>query len=211
MLIFNHGTARPQRRHPCRRSSDIPPVVEAVARRMHWRVHYLCSTAVDGDRQGSYTYKRAREIERVVDAYRAKGLPAARIFLLGQSAGAWSSLIAARRFGAKFNAVIAFAPAFAGPRYEAQRYPRWRFEIRPRQVKDILQAGRLRALVFAFPEDVYNRPRELNFLTRLDGVRLVTFDRCPRRDHGTAYSACFARIAGPMITRYIRARLAATP
>jgi pimeloyl-ACP methyl ester carboxylesterase len=211
ILIFNHGTRRPQVRHVCRRGNDIPRVVKALATRPRWRVHYLCSRAIDGGDQGSYTYKRAREIERVVDAYRAKGVPAAHIFLVGHSAGGWSSLIAARRFGAKFNAVIAFAPAFAGPRHEARQYPWWRGKIRPRQVTDILQARRLRALVFAYPDDAFNRPRELAFLKRLPGVDLVTFDRCPERGHGTTYSDCFAREAAPRIERYIRARLAARP
>lgn len=207
VIIFNHGTRRPQYRHDCDRARDVPAVMRAVVRQTGWRLHYLCSTAIDGDDQGSYTYKRAAEIERVVDAYRARGLPAARIFLAGHSAGGWSSLIAARRFGAKFNAVVAFAPAFAGPRHEAVQYPRWRNQIRPRQVADILKARRLRALVFAFPEDTFNRPRELAFLKALDGVTLVPFDRC-RRGHGTTYSRCFSRQAAGRIERYIRARLA---
>ncbi|MEQ8699675.1 MAG: alpha/beta fold hydrolase [Bauldia litoralis] len=211
VLIFNHGTRRPQRRHVCNRERDIPQVVIAVAQRTKWRVHYLCSTATDGSEQGSYTYKRAKEIERVVDAYRARGVPASRIFLLGHSAGAWSSLIAARQYGHKFNAVVAFAPAFAGPRYEVAQFPWWRNRIRPRQVTDILSAGRMRALVFAYPDDAFNRPRELAFLKQLTGVRLVTFDRCPERTHGTTYSGCFARMAAPEVERYIRARLAAKP
>ena len=182
----------------------------ALTRKAGWRLHYLWSTAVDGGDQGSYTYKRAGEIERVVDAYRALGLPAARIFLAGHSAGAWSSLLAARRFGAKFNAVIAFAPAFAGPRHEVTQYPWWRNEIRPRQVADILKAGRMRALVFAFPDDAFNRPRELEFLTKLPGVILVPFDRCAR-GHRTTYTRCFRDAAAARVERYIRARLADQP
>lgn len=209
VLIFNHGTNRPQFRHVCRRERDIPRIVSMVARNTRWRIHYLCSTATDGEQQGSYTYKRAKEIERVVDAYRARGVPASRIFLVGHSAGAWSSLIAARQFGHKFNAVIAFAPAFAGPRHEVAQFPWWRNQIRPRQVDDILRAGRMPALVFAYPDDAFNRPRELAFLSRLQGVRVVTFDRCPQRDHGTTYSECFARMAAPEVERYIRTRLAA--
>lgn len=208
VLIFNHGTRRPQFRHVCNRERDIPAVVRSMARETRWRVHYLCSTATDEGVHGSYTYKRAREIERVVDAYRARGVPASHIFLVGHSAGGWSSLIAARRFGHKFNAVIAFAPAFAGPRHETAKYPWWRNELRPRQIRDILQAGRMHALVFAYPDDAFNRPRELAFLTRLQGVRLVAFDRCAERHHGTTYSACFARAAAPTIVDYIRARLA---
>ncbi len=211
MLIFNHGTRRPQFRHVCNRERDIPRVVQTVVRETRWRVHYLCSTATDEGVAGSYTYKRAREIEQVVDVYRARGVPASHIFLVGWSAGAWSSLIAARRFGHKFNAVIGFAPAFAGPRHETALYPWWRNEIRPRQVRDILQARRMRALVFAYPDDAFNRPRELAFLTSLSGVRLIAFDRCPERHHGTVYSACFARVAAPTIVTYIRARLAAKP
>ena len=37
----------------------------------------------------------------------------------------------------KFNSAIVFAPACCGPRHEINKYPKWRKEIRPKQVKEI--------------------------------------------------------------------------
>jgi pimeloyl-ACP methyl ester carboxylesterase len=205
VLIYNHGTRRPQVRHQCNRDRNIPPVVRVLMGTGRFRLHYLCSRAVDGGEVGSYTYKRAAEIKRVVEKYRSRGVPAKRIFLLGFSAGGWSSLLASRHFGHKFNAVIAFAPAFAGPRHEFRLYPQWRGRIRPRQVAHIEMAASLPSLIFAFPDDSFNRPQDLSFLRRMRGVNLVTISNC-QGGHRTPMGRCFAKAAASRIARYIQNR-----
>ncbi len=207
VLIFNHGTRRPQYRHNCRPGRDVPSIVRSVAAPGKWRIYYLCSRAIDGGVTGSYTYKRAKEIEAAVDRFRARGVPAKRIFLLGHSAGGWSSLIAARQFHHKFNAVIAFAPAFAGPRYETVKYPHWRNIERPRQVAYLKAAKRIDALVIAYPDDNFNRPQELRFLTMIAGTQLVTVPMCAR-GHRTTYSSCLQQAMDKFIRDYIKKRLA---
>src|SRR6185503_20428244 len=87
ILIFNHGTYRPQRRHQCNEDKDVPAVVRDLADANGWTIHYLCSAATDEGVAGSYTYKRADEILAVVASYRGRGVSAQRIFLLGHSAG----------------------------------------------------------------------------------------------------------------------------
>src|ERR1041385_1115275 len=62
VLIFNHGTARPQQRHVCNENRDIPGILREVAAANGWTVRYLCSSATDEGVRGSYTYKRADEI-----------------------------------------------------------------------------------------------------------------------------------------------------
>jgi pimeloyl-ACP methyl ester carboxylesterase len=208
VLVFNHGTNRPQRRHVCNEHEDVPAVVRDLAAANGWTVHYLCSLAIDGDVPGSYTYKRADEILALVAAYRARGVPARRIFLLGHSAGGWSSLMAARKDHAGFNAVVAFAPAFAGPRHEAAQYPWWRGRIVPEQVAYLRGALRIEALVFAYSDDAFDRPEDLAPLAAIPGLRIVAFDAC-RRGHGTTYSACFREGARVEIEHYLKQRLAA--
>lgn len=206
ILIFNHGTRRPQYPHECDRRQDVPDVVARLDRERDWQVVYLCSRATDGGQAGSYTFKRAQEIRRAVLHYRGQGVPRRRIFLLGHSAGGWSSLIAARQFNDEFNAVIAFAPAFAGPRHEESLYPWWRRRIRPQQVAFLTQARRIDALVFAYPNDQYNRPRDLRFLDRIPGVEMRTVTSC-LGGHRTTYRDCFAEAALGRIRSFIQSRL----
>jgi pimeloyl-ACP methyl ester carboxylesterase len=178
VLIFNHGTYRPQRRHQCNEERDVPAVVRELAAANGWTLQYLCSAATDNGVDGSYTYKRAEEILAAVAAQRARGLPAQRIFLLGHSAGAWSSLMAARKDPSGFNAIVAFAPAFAGPRHEEAQYPKWRRELAPQQTAYLRQAKRIDALIFAYSDDDFDRPSELAPLESIPGVRVLAFDAC---------------------------------
>jgi len=207
VLIFNHGTNRPQFRHPCDENRDVPGVVRDVATVHGWLVHAFCSAAVDGNEPASYTYKRADEILALVAAYRAKGVPASNIFLLGQSAGAWSSLMAARKDHSGFNAVIGFAPAFAGTRAEEAQYPRWRGEYRVKQIAYLREARRIEALIVGYYDDTYDRPEDLKPLESIPGIRILAFDAC-HAGHGTAYSECFRAGARVEIEDYIRQRLA---
>lgn len=206
VLIFNHGTNRPQYVHACNRQRDLPGIVADIAAARRWTVHYLCSGATDGREPGSYTYKRADEILAAAARFRAIGVPARNIFLFGHSAGGWSSLMAARKSPALFNAVIAFAPAFAGPRYEQAKYPWWRGDYLPRQIAYLRQAPRLDALIFAYDDDDFERPADLAPLATIPGLHIVPFNACAS-GHRTAYSDCFRARARNDIDQYIRERL----
>jgi pimeloyl-ACP methyl ester carboxylesterase len=208
VLIVNHGTYRPQRRHRCNEGADVPAVVRDLAQAHTWTIHYLCSAAIDDGVDGSYTYKRADEILALVADYRGRGVPAERIFLLGHSAGGWSSLMAARKDHSGFNAVVAFAPAFAGPRHEEAQYPKWRRELAPAQTAYLRQAKRIEALIFAYSDDDFDRPSELAPLESVPGVRLLAFDACSS-GHGTTYTECFRAGAKVEIEDYIKTRLKA--
>lgn len=207
ILIFSHGTVRPQYRHRCNEASDVPQVLHDVAAANGWTVYYLCSTATDDGVAGSYTYKRADEILAAVAAQRARGVAARRIFLLGHSAGGWSSLMAARKDHSGFNAIIAFAPAFAGPRYEEAQYPKWRRELAPQQIAHLREAKRIDALIFAYSDDEFDRPSELAPLESVPGIRILAFDAC-NSGHSTVYSECFRAGARVEIEDYIKTRLA---
>lgn len=212
VVVYSHGTKRPQRREDCSRTYNKPPgTIMALEELLGWSVFYLCSQATDGNVPGSYIGKRRTEIEAVLDELIAAGVRPSNIFLAGHSAGAWSSLMAMDVAGAKFNAGILFAPACCGPRHEVNRYPHWRKEIRPRQVARIV-AKPVRALVFAFPEDAFNRPQELKFLIDAfpETVRMIV-PECGRR-HSDHAARCGkdAKVAAA-IRAYVTERLAAEP
>ena len=115
--------------------------------------------------------------------------------------------MAARKDGSVFNAIVAFAPAFAGPRHEEAQFPIWRQQYAPRQIAYLRQAKRIDALILAYSDDIYDRPQDLAPLEAIPGVRLVAFDAC-NAGHGTTYTECFRSGARAEIEDYMKERLA---
>jgi Phospholipase/Carboxylesterase. len=124
----------------------------------------LCSKSTDGNKPGSYIEKRVNEIDKVLDQLLDKGIKPKNIFLSGVSAGGWSSLMLMPKVGKKFNSAMVLAPAGWGTRDEINKYPVWRKEIRPRQGKQKKEAEIIKALIFAYEEEKFNRTKELMFL-----------------------------------------------
>lgn len=169
VIVYNHGTASPQKPENCSQSGNRAPSSLTELQGAGLVIYYLCGQSYESGstwgNAGSYVYKRMNEVRAVLDELIAAGVEPANIFLSGHSAGGWVSLMSARYFPEKFNAVIAFAPAFAGKRSEESVYPWWLKEVRPAQIKDLTQAPVIKALVFAYPDDPYERPEDLQYLS----------------------------------------------
>ena len=189
IIIWSHGTERPQKRENCLELS-VPETLFALSENDNVYFYFLCSRATDGDQLGSYIYKRKKEINKVLDQLISVGIKPKNIFLAGLSAGGWTSLMMMDQVGKKFNSAIVFAPAFAGPRSETGKYPEWRKVERPRQIKKMIKAKVIKALVFAYEDDPYNRPKELMFLKKKypNSVEMVGYN-C-RKGHNTSYNDC---------------------
>ena len=178
IIIFSHGTNRPQKKENCTKSwNKIPSSLRILKKFDNTYFYYLCSKAIDAGTTGSYIYKRKKEINKVLDQLIKKGVNPQNIFLTGYSAGGWTSLMMMDQVGKKFNSAIVFAPAFAGPRSETNKYPHWRKVERPRQVKKMTEVNAVKALIFAYEDDGFNRPKELNFLKEKypNSVKLVGY------------------------------------
>lgn len=211
VVIYNHGTERPQRREDCDAfHNSVPPSLRRL-RMARLHVYRLCSETLEDRARptGNYIYQRVDEIAEAIARLNALGVAAERIFVAGHSAGGWSSLMAAIEHGDSFNGAIAFAPSFAGPRDETDVYPRWRREARPRQIAHMKTAERMEALVFAYGDDRFNRPQELRFLTETwpESVRLVGYD-CNGRGHLTHLRDCREAATRHMIATFIESELA---
>jgi dienelactone hydrolase len=156
--------------------------------------------------------KRVRKIEQVVRAFHDTGVPADHIFLVGQSAGGWASLLVARRQQVPINAVIAFAPAFAG---QKAKRPDDMQTVQELHIAFLSAAERLNALVFAFDDDPYNTPEDLAVLRAIPGIRFIRLPadviagrRCERANaHATAFRDCFAQTQMDVILTYIAERV----
>lgn len=207
IFVWNHGTKRPHQLSNCQREyNKIPLLIKETAQKFDAEIYFLCSVALDNGNKGSYTYKRANEIESLLDQFIEAGVKPDNIFLLGHSAGGWASLLSNRFLGQKFAGTIAFAPAFAGPRHEENKYPIWRQTLRPQQVKYLEELPMIDALVFAYSDDKFNRPVELAFLKKFNSVRLIEVNDC-HDGHQTTFGYCLKEKARPLLEQYINEKL----
>lgn len=213
VLIYNHGTARPQQQEDCEVPGNQVPSSLKQSSDDQVLNFYLCSSVIEErhEQTGEYIYKRLAEVEGVVDELLAAGIQPSHIFLTGHSAGGWTSLMAASYFPDKFNGAVAFAPAFAGPRSEAEIYPRWRGEALPRQIEDMLTAYERHALVFAYYDDAFERPEDLEFLVNAyaHSIRMVAYE-CPNANgHLTHLQDCREEETVAAIEDFISDRVSA--
>ena len=170
-------------------------------------VYYHCSAVIDpkvrkdnvpddgihyirGYAMGYYTLGRRDELSDLLDQFHKIGVKPSNITLAGHSAGAWTALLAAASYPQKFQAVIAFAPAFAGPRNEETTYPWWRQTVRPEQITMMTQPNEVPKLIFAYQDDAFNRPSELTFLIEAfpDTAKVIR-QKCGK-GHNTHKSDC---------------------
>lgn len=209
VVVYSHGTRRPQQYDNCEAPGYTLPPVLARLDGGDVQVMRHCSAAIEPrvrETAGKQVFLRAEELLRLVKGLTARGVSPQRIYLAGNSNGGWSSLMAYARDPEAFAGVVAFAPAFAGPRSEESLYPWWRQVARPKQVKLLEDAAELNALVFAYEGDRFNRPQELAFLPEAhpDTVRLIAYGCGNARPHGTYRRDCREDQTLALIRDYIR-------
>lgn len=159
--------------------------------------------------------QRVDAIEQTLQELARTGVDPSHIFLIGQSAGGWAALLHQKRHPGSVNAIIAFAPAFAGKK-------RWRpddwQQRHEKQSAEIMSAKRISALVFAFENDVYNTPEDLAFLSQIQGTTLL---RLPEKtisgvvceipffssSHSQAYRECFTSTQSDVLLNFLRQHL----
>lgn len=205
VVIYSHGTTRPQVVENCGARYNQPPdtLTDLTGGQSPLIVHFLCSRATDDGVAGSYIYKRADEIGDAVAAFAQAGVPAANLYLAGHSAGAWSSLMYMSEHAETVAGAVLFAPACCGPRHEIDDYPVWRTVIRPRQVAEITGGDTLQAVVFAYTDDEFNRPRELTFLTQAYPQTVTLVAQSCGNGHGTFRRDCNADATRSAIADYL--------
>lgn len=216
IVIYNHGVTRPQEREPCYMWYNKPPPSLNAQTSTNLLVYSLCSTAVESPSPtsaGRQVYLRKQEINFAIDAFLARGIHPKNLFLAGHSNGAWTSLMMMRDVNKRFNGVIAYAPAFAGKRSDASFAPWWRNVARPSQIKYMLGAKQMDALVFAYEKDAYNRPKDLRFLNEYyplqgdNGVELIAYSCSNRNAHQTFRKDCRFNQTKKQIQQFIRSQI----
>ena len=200
VVIFSHGIHRPSV-EICNDFNNKPPRSLMALVDNKTLVYHFCSSAIESPLSpGKQVYLRRIEIDHAIDAFLARGIQPKHLFLAGHSNGAWTSLMMMRDVNQRFNGVIAFAPGFSGKRSDVRIAPWWRNKVRPKQIKEMLKATSMDALVFSYENDAYNRPQDLQFLrknyplktvnNKLTGVDLVSYDCGLKNAHLTYRNDC---------------------
>lgn len=208
LIIWLHGQGNPRKKEPCSAQYNLPPrSLLELEEADNTYLYYHCTAVIDpkvkkdnvaddgihytrGYAMGYYTIACREELQGVLDQFHKIGVKPSNITLAGHSAGAWTALLAAASYPEKFNAVIAFAPAFAGPRNETNTYPWWRKIVRPEQMDMMTQPNNVPKLIFAYEDDAFNRPSELTFITQAfpDSATLIS-QKCGK-GHKTHKNDC---------------------
>lgn len=213
LILFSHGSRKEALKDKCRPGVNgpggPPAFLEDFSGKMIdgkiVRVFVLCAevgpTAFGANPANKPKIQlRVEKIHEALDAFHGLGVPASQIFLAGQSAGGWSSLMVLAEAPGKANAVIAFAPAFAGK--QSSRKSPW-CEKRQELEDRLLEADRLNGLVFGFEGDVFETPADLIFLDKIVGVELPETKKCGYDAHTTVYRQCFADMFADYIWTFI--------
>ncbi|RMF38861.1 MAG: alpha/beta hydrolase [Alphaproteobacteria bacterium] len=208
VVIYSHGTSNSQEEENCSApGNDVPPSLRALTRDGVY-IWYLCSRVAlrtPPQQPERYVLWRMEEVADAIEMFLAAGVRPERLFLAGHSAGGWTSLMMARDWMGRLGGIIAYAPAFAGTRADARERPEWRGEARPRMVRRMLEARRMRALVFAYEADEFNRPQELRFLTDAypDGVRMIRYHCDDEHDHASHVWDCRLDLSTEEVRRFV--------
>jgi hypothetical protein len=161
--------------------------------------------------------QRVQAIDETLKELKRAGIDASQIFLVGQSAGGWAALLHQKRHPNSVNAVIAFAPAFAGKKQMRPEVWQQRHES---QAAEILSANLISSLVFAFKNDDYNSPEDLNFLSKIKGTTLLKLpgDAIAGVDcdiplfgssHRNVFRKCFDQTQSSVLKNFLQERLLA--
>ncbi len=241
VIVYHHGSAAEANSDGCRPSPDgafaedvrLPPVLVELDRLPGIAVRAVCTGAVGSAGANRYEAARAAPCttaatERApilrmkvckrlarMRAWLAATLPtvpASRLFFAGHSAGAWASLLIDAGPDRPFNAVIGFAPAFAGKLSVRRREP-YLLAARARHFGFLESRGELPALVFAFDGDPFEAPGDPSGLARLrlvPGFHLIALPgaACSPSPHLCAWAPWFASTALPVLRSYIACRVA---
>lgn len=217
-LIYSHGSLSENKKDPCFPASDwlpgrVPRVVADLDQQrisgLRVLVYVLCTKVParehNDDPSRIKVMLRAEEIQGVLRALHDIGVPAQQVFLVGHSAGAWASLLAMKYQPQWVNAVIGFAPAFAG--VKKYRNDTWA-AMRVEHQQALLAAPDLPSLLYGFADDPYYDAQDLEFLKQIPGTQLewISGGRCSR-GHGAVFRTCFRDAKRLQILDFIRSRI----
>jgi hypothetical protein len=148
---------------------------------------------------------RTEDLIELLKQLKDHGADPEKIFLIGHSAGAWSTLLAKAKNPNLANGVIAIAPAFAGKQMFRPKI--WEY-LRNSLIDIITQADNFNALVFIFERDEFENKDSMSFLWEMKNVKIEVINgptlqalNCPFVPmHNIPFDNCFDIYADKMAT-----------
>jgi pimeloyl-ACP methyl ester carboxylesterase len=226
VILFLHGSMVEKLDDTCDPNGEtigfsVPEVVKELAGTevagLEVVVFALCDGRATNMGEPLKIDQRVEAINRTLQDLRRAGVEPSRIFLVGHSAGGWAALLYQKRHPGNVNSVVAFAPAFSGKK--RSRPVIWQ-QRRERLAAEIFSANFISALVFAFNNDPYNSPDDLEFLARIKGITLrhmpdsaIAGVVCDipffGSSHSNAYRECFRDTQSEVLLNFLSQRLLA--
>jgi dienelactone hydrolase len=184
----------------CRTGAGVPPVLREIAGTAvagsRIVVHGYCPDAIgDLGRGVSMSEARAPEIERVLKADMAQGVPPQNVFVAGHSMGGWAAVLVGLRREVPVAGVIAFAPANGVNRRPLREEGNW-WALR-RELDALRQAPKLDALIYTFAGDDASEPADLEIVARIPGLTYREWTAGPGCEHVPPH---FTVLAQPCFT-----------
>ena len=224
VIVFLHGSFIEKLDDKCDPNGDtsgfsVPEVVRQLAGTQIAGLEVVVYAPCDGRATGLgeplKIDQRVASIEQTLAELGRSGVDPSQIILVGHSAGGWAALMHERRYPGSVNSVIAFAPAFAGKKWNRPDVWQHRHD---EQVAEMGSAEQIPALVFSFDNDAYNTPEDLKFLSRIKGSTLLQMPdeaiagvSCEiplfASSHANAYRKCFSASQSNVLLEFLRKRL----
>ena len=238
VVVYLHGINNSYLPTNCNDTWTKPPAsIQALTDMPDTYIYTLCSTATDGIingiptpiiADGKWLDRRIAQVEQTLDDLKNAGVNPNRIFLTGQSAGAWTMLNMMSMQNTKFNGVFVMGPACCNPRTEKMDYSLsnviktiwqggddfvtladsyWHNQMRPKMIARMTAQDSMSALIFAYEDDAYNRPQDLQFLTDKYGDSVKIIPQNCGNGHATYRNDCNRNDTISLIKDYMKKRL----
>ena len=216
LIIFLHGTDGSGVGQECKPLKRSPPIIVTLLDSIPNTVsYYHCANVISGGNSGkssqlSDAFLRSGEVAELIERFHGLGIDYKRIFLMGNSGGASTSLYVALKHPEKIGGFIASAPGYGygyidGDEYDLRLRPH--YNVWKSNLSGITNSN---GLVYAYKNDKYSPPKQMNFLKEIDGIEMkyVANASCNGWDpHAYLYSKCFIREQEHAVVKFIEKQL----
>ncbi len=220
ILIYLPGSKQENEPDPCYPEENnhgfgVPNVVRQaylkLAKNHEIKLMAFCAPTKVSNFDSNHPQKKPKILLRTEDLIelltqlKDHGADPEKVFLIGHSAGGWSTLLAKAKNPNLANGVIAIAPAFAGKQMFRPKV--WE-DLRKSFIDIMYHAPNFNALLFIFDQDEFENAESMKLFWEMKGVKIELLNgpilqalHCPHIPmHNIPFNNCFDPYAEKMAT-----------